>query len=128
MPTSSRSYEYIYNEKINKFPEEVFVHEFLHTLERNSQEYGYKVPDLHDNQKYGYKVNNVISLYDWYKDYMNCNIKSNNENLGLHKEIYTYKPINETNFENGTKLNEFTEPQNVIEKIKILIDTIKSKI
>ena len=31
------------------FPQEVFLHEFLHTLERNAKEYGYEVPALHDN-------------------------------------------------------------------------------
>ena len=46
---------YKYDSRINTFPEEVFLHEFLHSLERNAQEYGYTIPALHDNEKYGYK-------------------------------------------------------------------------
>lgn len=33
LPNDSKSYIYKYNMKINTFPEEVFLHEFLHTLE-----------------------------------------------------------------------------------------------
>ena len=39
--------QYIYSNN-NTFPEEVFLHEFLHTLERNAEEYGYSRPALHD--------------------------------------------------------------------------------
>ena len=38
LPNSEKSYTYQYNYRINTFPEEVFVHEFLQTLERNSKE------------------------------------------------------------------------------------------
>ena len=34
LPNSSKSYIYKYNTRINTFPEEVFLHEFLHSLER----------------------------------------------------------------------------------------------
>ncbi|MBO5349487.1 MAG: hypothetical protein J6A89_06705 [Clostridia bacterium] len=128
MPTSSKSYEFIYNKKINQFPEEVFVHEFLHTLERNSQTYGYDVPVLHDNEKYGYKEEKSKSLYNWYKDYMSLKIQSNNKYIGLNPEIYKYKPVNESNFINSKKLTEFEEPKNVIEKTQVLIKAISSKI
>ena len=37
----------------NTFPEEVFVHEFLHNLERVDKEYGNEIPELHDYEKYG---------------------------------------------------------------------------
>lgn len=121
MPTSSKSYEFIYNERINQFPEEVFIHEFLHTLERNSEEYGYKVPALHDNKKYGYKEEKLNSLYNWYKDYMKLEIPNNSEYVGLNPEIYKYKPVNETNFINSKKLTDFDEPKNMIEKTKLLL-------
>ena len=52
---------------------------------------------------------------------MNCEIKINNENIGLSKEIYTLKPNNEENFKLTYKLNEFNEPQNIIEEIKMMI-------
>ena len=38
-------YIYKYDSRINAFPEEVFLHEFLHSLERNAQEYGYDRPE-----------------------------------------------------------------------------------
>ena len=44
LPNDSKSYIYKYNTQINTFPEEVFLHEFLHSLERNAQEYGYERP------------------------------------------------------------------------------------
>ena len=55
LPNSSKSYIYKYNTRINTFPEEVFLHEFLHSLERTAEEYDYKIPALHDYEKYGYK-------------------------------------------------------------------------
>ena len=36
LPNSSKSYMYKYDSRINTFPEEVFLHEFLHSLERTS--------------------------------------------------------------------------------------------
>ena len=53
---SSWIYEY---SKYNNFPEEVFLHEFLHTLERNSEEYGYEVPALHSYEIYGYDETSI---------------------------------------------------------------------
>ena len=70
LPNSSKSYMYKYDSRINTFPEEVFLHEFLHSLERTSQEYGYQIPELHDYEKYGYESQNLTGLKDWYQDYM----------------------------------------------------------
>ena len=42
LPNSSKSYIYKYDSRVNTFPEEVFLHEFLHSLERTAEEYGYK--------------------------------------------------------------------------------------
>ena len=55
LPNDSSSYIYTYNSRINTFPEEVFVHEFLHSLERIMQERNYDIPELHDYKKYGYE-------------------------------------------------------------------------
>ena len=54
LPNDSKSYIYKYNVNINAFPEEVLLHEFLHSLERTANEYEYEIPALHDYQKYGY--------------------------------------------------------------------------
>ena len=57
---------------------------------------------------------------------MSCNIK--NENIGLNKQIYMYKPVHESNFINRTKLNYFDEPTGTVEKIKSIINIANAKI
>lgn len=121
LPNSDKSYTYKYDARINTFPEEVFIHEFLHTLERNAQEYGFDRPELHDYAKYGYKDERLVGLKKWYQDYMNCEIKTSNGYIGLDEEIYKYKPNNEEDFKFTYKLDEFKEPENIIEEIKIMI-------
>lgn len=119
LPNDSKSYIYKYNTKINQFPEEVFLHEFLHTLERNAKEYGFERPELHDYEKYGYKNEQLTGQKKWYKDYMNKNIKtSENKRIGLPKEIYILKPSKSSNFEYSYKMKEFKEPQNLVEEIQ----------
>lgn len=76
MPTKMDSIVYTYDEEQNPFPEEVFIHEFLHTLENNSKKYGYSVPELHSNESYCYYEDDVKGLYDWYKAYMSSTIQN----------------------------------------------------
>ena len=83
LPNDRNNYIYTYNEYINTFPEEVFVHEFLHSLERTSEEYEYTIPRLHDYKLYGYEEKLVKGLYDWYKDYMTCNIESDGSKIRI---------------------------------------------
>ncbi len=118
LPNSASNYIYKYDERINVFPEEVYVHEFLHTLERNSLEYGYERPELHDYEKYGYKSQNKIGLSKWYEDYMNKKVKSTNKGLvGLPEDIFNKKPTKTSDFRYSRKLNYFEEPQNIIEEL-----------
>lgn len=124
LPNSSKSYMYKYDSRINTFPEEVFLHEFLHSLERTAEEYGYKIPALHDYEKYGYKDQNLIGLRDWYKDYMNKNIKTSNEYIGLPQEVYSLKPAKNMNFKYSYEIDEFHEPQNVIEQVSQLFRNV----
>lgn len=121
LPNDTQSYIYKYNTRINQFPEEVLLHEFLHSLERNAEEYGYEVPALHDYEKYGYKNEPLIGQKKWYEDYMNKNIKTAEGKIGLPEEIYTLKPAKSNNFQNAYKLEEFNEPQNLIEEIKQIL-------
>ena len=51
---------YLLRSLANVFPEEVFLHEFLHSLERTAKEYGYDRPELHSYQQYGYKNETLI--------------------------------------------------------------------
>jgi len=121
LPNSDKSYTYKYDARINTFPEEVFIHEFLHSLERNAKEYGLDRPELHDYAKYGYDDERLIGLKNWYRDYMNCEIKTNNGYIGLKEEVYRYKPNNEDDFKFTYKLDEFQEPENIIKEIKMMI-------
>lgn len=125
MPTEAKSDKYVYNSKTNTFPEEVFIHEFLHTLEKNSRKYGYDIPDLHDNEKYGYKNNDVNGLYDWYKAYMT---KTIDNNLGLDASIYNLKPLDDNNFTNAKKLDEFEDVRNIAERLKLVLKTMRDGI
>ena len=109
----------------NTFPEEVFLHEFLHTLERNAQEYGYQVPKLHDYEIYGYKNDVKDGLRDWYNDYMNSNILSEGKYIGLPEEIYQLKPINSSYFKYAYKTDDLEEPKNVSEVFRSIFTKIE---
>ena len=129
LPNSTKSYIYKYDSRINTFPEEVFMHEFLHSLERNAKEYGYDRPELHDYEKYGYQNEKRIGQKKWYTDYMNKNIQTQTGKIGLPEEIYTMKPAKSVNFEYSYKMEEvFKEPENIIEEIKEIIKNISNKI
>ena len=120
LPNDSRNYVYKYNTRINTFREEVFLHEFLHSLERTAVEYGYTIPELHDYQKYGYKEERLTGQKNWYKDYMNQAIKveGQEETLGLPSTVYKLKPAKESDFENSKQMDEFKEPENIIEEVQ----------
>lgn len=124
LPNSSKSYIYRYNTRINTFPEEVFIHEFLHSLERTAEEYGYNIPALHDYEKYNYRNQNLTGLKDWYEDYMNKNIKTSNGYIGLPEEVFKLKPANNLDFKYSYKLEEFKEPENIIELIRQLFKNV----
>ena len=129
LPNDSKSYIYKYDGRINTFPEEVFLHEFLHSLERNAEEYGYERPELHDYQKYGYKNEALIGQKKWYTDYMNKNIKTTMGNIGLPEEIYKLKPAKNSNFEYSYEMkDQFKEPENVIEEIIEIVNNLSNKI
>ena len=128
LPNSSKSYIYRYDAKINTFPEEVLLHEFLHSLERTAEEYGYTIPALHDSEKYGYTNQKLTGLKDWYKDYMNKNIKTSNGYIGLPEEVYKLKPAKSLDFKFSYQVDEFHEPQNIIEEIRQLFKNVINNI
>ena len=76
LPNDPRSYVNKYNSRKDTYPEKVFLHEFLHSLERNAQEYGYDRPELHDYEKYGYENELLEGQKQWYTDYMNKEIET----------------------------------------------------
>jgi hypothetical protein len=121
LPNSDKSYVYKYNSSVNTFPEEVFVHEFLHSLERLSKEYGLDRPALHDYKTYGYKEDNLTGQKKWYEDYMNCNIKTSSGYIGLDSKVYSLTPNHDDDFTYSYQIDEFKEPSNIIEKIRQVI-------
>lgn len=109
----------------NTFPEEVFLHEFLHTLERNSKEYGYTVPALHNYEFYNYENDRTDRLRKWYIAYMNGIIPTDEGYIGLPSKIYTLKPAKSTDFIYSNKLDKLDEPKNIIEEINSVIYKVK---
>lgn len=124
LPDSENNYAYKYHYRINTFPEEVYIHEFLHTLERNAEEYGYEVPALHDYAKYGYREERVEGQKKWYIAYMNQEIEDNGKKIGLPKEVFSYKPTHESNFKYGRQMKVLKEPENFIEVIRSVFDRV----
>lgn len=117
---------YKYDIRNDIFPEEVFVHEFLHSLERNLQERGYDFPALHDNEKFGYKSQSKSGLKDWYKAYMQCDIDSTVGKTGLDESVYKTKPVQLSDFEYGTEIKFEIKPHNFIDAIFQLVDNLKN--
>lgn len=122
LPNSENNYTYKYDYRVNTFPEEVLLHEFLHTLERNSKEYGYDIIELHASEQFGYKTQKKVGLKDWYQDYMRGNVS---DGKGLNPHIYTSKPIHESNFQNAIAVDGLKEPENIFEEIGILFGRVK---
>lgn len=125
LPNDSSSYIYTYSSYINIFPEEVFIHEYLHSLERILKERNYEIPDLHDYEEYGYKEEKLIGLKNWYNDYMTCNINTpNGKKTGLDDIVYTLTPPAETDFINAREVEFSKEPGNIFEEIGNLLNVI----
>ena len=105
------------------------MHEFLHSLERNAQEYGYDRPELHDYEKYGYENERLEGQKQWYTDYMNKEIETTEGNIGLPAEIYTLKPAKNSDFDYSYKMEDvFKQPENIIEEIMEIFDNLGRKI
>lgn len=129
MSNYSNDYTYKYNYRVNTFPEEVFLHEFIHTLERTAKEYGYDVPSLHDYEIYGYKEQRVVGLKDWYTAYMNKKVVDKNKNyVGLDESVYTHKPAHASDFTFPIEVKFHKEPKNTIQEIKSLINVLTSRL
>lgn len=123
LPDDRNSSIYQYS-STNRFPQEVFVHEFLHTLERNEQENGNQVANLHDYEQYGYENSDVYGLFNWYSDYMQNTIK-NAKDKGLSDFAYSSKPIHESNFAYSIELDYLDEPHNIIEEIGSIWERVR---
>lgn len=106
----------------NFFSEEIMLHEFLHTLEKNSIRMKNSTIALHDYEKYGYKNEARYGLRDWYQDYMQKTIKGK---LGLEEEVFYTQPVSKKNFvKRNTMTGEIYNKQNIVQKIMEKISRI----
>ena len=119
---------YKYDLMSDTFPEEVFVHEFLHTLERNLGDYGYTFPALHDYADYGYTEQGTDGLKKWYRDYLRGVVKAKDTYVGLSDEVYLTKPLHLSDFQSATNVEFDTQPPNFIVGIyKIIVSLFNNK-
>ena len=118
IPSSEYNRIYAYS-SVNTFPEEVFVHEFLHDLERISKASKYDVPDLHDYEKYGYHNEPIVGQREWYRVYLTQKIYDTNTEkyIGISPEIYQFKPSSESEFKYAREIEFIKEPENIIEEL-----------
>ena len=122
----ARTTMYKYDIMSDTFPEEVFVHEFLHTLERNLAEYEDQssFPALHDSEKYGYSDKGTDGLKKWYKDYMRKEIRSGNTYVGLSDVVYSTMPFNKSDFNESQEVEFYKEPSNIFVGIFNIIKSL----
>ncbi len=116
-----------YDRLNNTFPEEVFIHEFLHCLERVSRDNELEYVPIHNYSDYGYINEPASKLRKWYKDFLNYSIINNEGNFcGLNQNVYSLaNPVDDSNFINSIEVEFDKEPENFIEGTKLLIQTIK---
>ncbi len=127
---NSRANQYTYKYGItNQAPEEVYLHEFLHTLERNCMENGYDIPALHDYEMYGYNEAGVEGLNEWYEDYMREEVYDAERGtyVGLNDSAYTSQPFNNENFKYSIEEELYDEPQNLFEEIQAMFKVLTGK-
>ena len=55
---------------------------------------------------------------------MNKNIKTSNGYIGLPETVYTLKPAKSSDFKYSYQLDEFCEPQNIIEEVRQLFKNV----
>ncbi|GHU87270.1 hypothetical protein FACS1894202_01270 [Clostridia bacterium] len=84
----------------NPYPEEVFVHEWLHQLEAFYRGKGYTFPGVDDSIIYGYKNALTIGYNGWhvyYGDIMKCTVYDSNldKYIGMTAEMWRIKPSEE---------------------------------
>lgn len=127
LPDNLNSYIYRYDPSINTFPEEVYIHEFLHTLERNEKEYGNEdIANIHNYEEFGYNRDGANGLRNWYTAYMQNSIRyTDGTSAGLTSNAYNSKPIHQSDFKYSYELNDLDEPQNILEEISSLAKRIK---
>ncbi len=125
LPNNTKSYIYKYDPKVNLFPEEAFIHEFLHTAENISRDNGFDYPILHNYEQYGYKVEPKYGLRKWYADYMCKNISASHiGKVGIDPKVYSIKPVHSSAFNYSMEIEFDTDPDNLVEEIRAIFKTL----
>lgn len=128
LPNDEKSYIYRYDIRNNTFPEEVFVHEFLHTMERISKENGLECPVLHEYAKYGYENRAIDGQKKWYADFMTKRIRENGTYIGLDPKVYSKKPVHMSDFMYSIALDFDDNPDNIFEEIRTLLKAFNKSV
>jgi hypothetical protein len=83
--------DYLLYEDSGYNPEEVWVHEWLHTLEGRMSSYN-TIPSADASEYYGYKSAENNSFYEYYRDILTCNVTDpiSGEKLGMSKEAWNH--------------------------------------
>ena len=113
----------IYNSQTNRFPDEVFVHEFLHYIERVSNELNRPIPVLHNYRDYNYRKVGGLGLKTWYGDYMSHNVEDilHGTKVGVDKTVYHDAKLSKREyFENPKEIELDGEPHSIAEFIDLI--------
>jgi hypothetical protein len=84
------STEYCYNISQTNWPAGLYVHEFIHSLERYAAKFGYFVPSADGAEKYGYE--NIDHWRNYYTDILNNNVFHDGEYIGVPFEVWSLPP------------------------------------
>ncbi len=74
------------------YPEETYVHEWIHEIEQHFANMGLIIPSPHDAEKYGYQKHNGNWLYDYYADILGCRIWDGEKYIGVPEYAWEYTP------------------------------------
>lgn len=116
-------YMVIYNSQTNRFPDEVFIHEFLHYIERVSNELNRPIPVLHNYKDFNYRKVTGLGLKTWYGDYMSHNVDDilHGTKVGVDKTVYHDAKLSKREFFENPKEIEFDgEPHSIAEFIDLI--------
>jgi hypothetical protein len=83
------SMPYLRGERENSWIPSIYVHEFLHSIERCANSLNLPVP-LIDGDRFGYP--DVEEYRSWYRDFMHKRLRANGNLLGVDPRIWKLKP------------------------------------
>ena len=76
--------------------------------------------------KYGYDDERLIGQKNWYRDYLRCNIHTQDGNKGLDDIVFTLTPPAESDFKYSIEKEFSSEPKGILQEVGDLIKSIGS--